>query len=49
MRWSNILGIFSLIVLISVIVFAFRQGQTVRKPPEGVPPERFGGSDGSFS
>jgi hypothetical protein len=43
MAWSTILGICSLIVLIAVIVFAFRQGQQVRKPPEGVPPEHTGG------
>jgi hypothetical protein len=43
MAWSTILGILSLIVLLSVIVFAFRQGQKVRKSPQGVPPEETGG------
>jgi hypothetical protein len=47
MSWSTILGILSLIVLMSIIVFAYRQGQQMRKPPEGVPPERTGG--GTFS
>jgi hypothetical protein len=42
MAWSTNLGIFSLIVLVAFIVFSFRQGQKLRKTPEGVPPERFG-------
>ena len=33
------LGIGSIILLVSFVVFAFRQGMKVRRPPEGVPPE----------
>jgi hypothetical protein len=40
MAWSSILGLLCLIVIIAFAVFAFRQGQKVRKAPEGVPPER---------
>ena len=40
MAWSTILGILCLIVVIAFVVFAFRKGQQVRKPPQGVPPER---------
>lgn len=36
------LGIPCLVVLVAVIVFGFRQGMKVKRPPEGVPPERIG-------
>jgi len=42
MTWSNVLGAASLIVLVSFIVFAFRQGEKVKNPPEGTPPETTG-------
>ena len=29
-----------LVLVVGFIVFAFRQGLKVRRPPEGVPPER---------
>jgi hypothetical protein len=45
MTWPTILGIGSLIVVITVIVYGFRQGQKVRRPPEGVPPDRFQGGN----
>jgi hypothetical protein len=35
------LGIPLLVLVVGFIVFAFRQGLKVRRPPEGVPPERF--------
>jgi hypothetical protein len=47
MSWSSILGLVSLLALVSVIVFAFRQGEKVRKAPEGVPPEHTSG--GTFT
>jgi hypothetical protein len=34
------LGILCLLLIAGFIVFAFRQGLSVRRPPEGVPPER---------
>jgi hypothetical protein len=34
------LGIPLLVLIVGFIVFAFRQGLKVRRPPEGVPPER---------
>jgi len=37
------LGIPLLILIVGFIVFAFRQGLQVRRPPEGVPPERYNG------
>jgi hypothetical protein len=43
MAWSSILGLLSLIAIAAFVIFAFRQGQKVRKPPEGVPPEQTGG------
>ncbi|MFL5222745.1 MAG: hypothetical protein ACJ8CH_04600 [Microvirga sp.] len=36
------LGIPLLVLIVGFIVFAFRQGLKVRRPPEGVPPERIG-------
>ena len=33
------LGIGCLILFVGFVVFAFRQGMKVRRPPEGVPPE----------
>jgi hypothetical protein len=39
METSAWLGIGSLIVIVSFIVFAFRQGMKVKRPPQGVPPE----------
>jgi hypothetical protein len=36
------LGIPCLILIAGFIVFAFRQGLKVRRPPEGVPPEQTG-------
>ncbi len=50
MTWSSVLGIAALIVLISFIVFAFRQGEKVRNSPEGTPPETTGGyGSGDYS
>jgi hypothetical protein len=34
------LGIPLLVLIVGFIVFAFRQGLKVRRPPDGVPPER---------
>ena len=34
------LGIPYLVLIVGFVVFAFRQGLKVRRPPEGVPPER---------
>jgi hypothetical protein len=34
------LGIPLLVLIVGFIVFAFRQGLKVRRPPEGVPPEQ---------
>jgi len=48
MKTETILGLGALIVLAGFIVFAFRQGAKVRRPPEGVPPEQTGGG-GLFS
>jgi hypothetical protein len=42
MTWSSVAGVAALIVLISFIVFAFRQGEKVKRPPEGTPPETGG-------
>ncbi len=36
----NWLGLLLLVLVVGFIVFAFRQGLKVRRPPEGVPPER---------
>jgi hypothetical protein len=38
MAWSTLLGTLSAIVLVGFIVFAFRQGEKVRKGPDGTPP-----------
>jgi hypothetical protein len=38
MAWSTLPGILGAIVLVSFIVFAFRQGEKVRNGPEGTPP-----------
>jgi hypothetical protein len=43
MAWSSILGVLCLIAIIAFVVFAFGQGQKVRKRSEGVPPEETGG------
>jgi hypothetical protein len=43
MTWSNLLGFASLVLIVGVVYFAFRQGEKVRKPPEGTPPEHTGG------
>ena len=43
MTMQTILGIGALIVLVSFIVFAFRQGMKVKNRPENVPPERISG------
>ena len=37
------LGVACLLLLAAFIVFTFRQGFKVKNPPEGVPPERYGG------
>jgi hypothetical protein len=34
------LGIGSLVLIVGFVIFAFRQGLKVKRPPEGVPPER---------
>jgi len=34
------LGLSCLAATVGFIVFAFRQGMKVRRPPEGVPPEQ---------
>jgi hypothetical protein len=43
MKTETILGLGALVVLVGFIAFAFRQGSKVKRPPEGVPPERTGG------
>jgi hypothetical protein len=43
MKMETILGLGAVICLVGFIAFAFRQGSQVRRPPEGVPPERTGG------
>jgi hypothetical protein len=43
MTTSTFLAILGLLALIAFIVFAFRQGYKVKKPPEGTPPENYGG------
>ena len=35
------LGLGALLVLAIFVVFTFRQGMKVKKPPEGVPPEQW--------
>jgi hypothetical protein len=42
MKTETILGIGALIVLVSFVIFAFRQGMKVKNKPEGVPPEEIG-------
>jgi hypothetical protein len=37
MAWSTVLGVAALIGLLSFIVFAFSQGEKVRRKPEGTP------------
>ena len=43
MTMSTFLAIIGLIALVAFIAFAFRQGYQVKKPPEGTPPENYGG------
>ena len=43
MAWSSILGLLCLIAVVAFAVFAVRQGQKVKRLPEGVPPEQTSG------
>jgi len=43
MAWSSVLGFAALIAIIGFIVFAFRQGEKVKNPPEGTPSDSTGG------
>ncbi len=36
---QQLLGLVLLIAIIAFVVFAFRQGQKVKRPPRGVPPD----------
>ena len=42
MQVATWLGFSALLLLALFVVFAFRQGMKVKKPPEGVPPEQTG-------
>ena len=42
MKTETMLGIGALIAIVAFVVFAFRQGFSVKRKPEGVPPEETG-------
>ena len=41
--WLGITSVVLLLGLVALVVIGFRKGLQVRRPPEGVPPERYGG------
>ena len=43
MAWTTLLGTLGIVALLGFIVFAFRQGDKVRRPPQGTPPDSTGG------
>jgi hypothetical protein len=43
MDWSGVKGAAAPVVLIGLTVFAFRQGFSVKRPPEATPPDTNGG------
>jgi hypothetical protein len=43
MGTSTLLGIAAIVAIVAFVVFAFRQGQGVKRRPQGTPPDNTGG------